>query len=640
MPEPKAGSIFDKRYLILKELGAGGMGQVFHAKQVDAEREVALKLLRVSVQDDESKTRFFREFKVLSELNHPHIMTVYGLALGPDSTPYAICEYLEGTSLRTFLDNGALSWRAAAQITIEIAEALHYAHTSGIVHRDLKPENIMLVSKPHSNYVKLIDFGLSRIVQEGSQKLTGTGQLIGSPLYMSPEQSRQAADQRSDIYSLGCILFEMLSGQQLFPSAEAVSALYMHSNKSATNRFCNIVQQVPERLMNLLAEMLAKDPADRCQSADEVANRLRRVLDTPGESFSQSHQSKIPNRTKSLIAVGLILTAIAIPLLLAGSIKQQHKRPPSLVATPKSFAKELAAIDTEMNDAHTDQVEAMVLDVDSLRADKQQYKAWLWRLKELEPKARNNKERYAVYWLEAICYSELRDWPNRIKYLKLCLDQIPKNQDKKYTEKPGILGLIAMAFYNLNNIPEARRYALAADKESKEFGKWLDNGNEITQLAPSTLKQSAGWLVPQATSILAEMYFGEGNYEEASKYASRMHDLELTGFPFDGPGNATINSTLIYASCLAKMGKRAKAIKVVEHSIGKFNKPGEIPESIRPNNKKATAANILNLYGEVCNWLDEYEPKLALKYRAQAAEYAKFYHLESYWAQRQKPNPA
>ncbi|MBX9570920.1 MAG: serine/threonine protein kinase [Candidatus Obscuribacterales bacterium] len=632
MPEPKAGSIFDKRYLITRELGAGGMGLVFQATQVDANREVALKMLRIAGTDEESKARFFREFKVLSELNHPHIMTVYGLGIDSNSDPYAICEYLEGMSLRTYLAQGALDWKEAARISSEIAEALQYAHKNGVVHRDLKPENIVLVNKPYSNYVKLIDFGLARIIQEGAQKLTGTGQLLGSPLYMSPEQTRQAADNRSDIYSLGCIFFEMLSGQQLFPANEAASAIYLHSSESATHRFVAISQQVPAKLMDLLAEMLAKDPNDRCQSALAISSRLKSIIENPGQSFS--HSNKQPKAMKIMVALSAMLLAALVPISVAAFMHQQKRKPVYIESAPKSFQNEINALDKEMEKYHQKQTEANIVAI-SHEEHTKKLSHWLERLKQLENKGRRNKDKFRVYWLESICYKKLNDYEKQNKYLLLCLELIPKRKDQRYGEVPGLLFGCALGCKNMGKLPEAKRYALAAIDTAKELDEWIAQGNVVKEMLPSGTRHISGWSVTSFGIVPTQLYLNEGNFKDAMKFAQPIHFDELKAFPHTQAGNASISGTICYAVCLAKLGNKKDAVKTVEDIVNKFNQPGDIPEDIsKPHQQLATAADILKVYGEACDWFDEYEPTLAPKYRKKAAEYAKFYGLEDFWAKQ------
>lgn len=632
MPEPKAGIIFDKRYLILKELGAGGMGKVYHAKQVDADREVAIKTLRVAVQDDESKTRFFREFKLLSEFKHPHIMTVYGLSLDSNSNPYAICEYLEGTSLRDYLANGSLSWNESAQIAAEVADALHYAHQNGIIHRDLKPENIMLVNKPHPHFVKVIDFGLSRVLQDGNQKLTGTGQLLGSPQYMSPEQSRQAADHRSDIYSLGCIIFEMLSGQALFPADDAIAALYLHSNESATHRFISIQQVIPERLLDLLADMLAKNPDERCQSSEEVSRRLRRIIEEPGKSVTQKSRKK-KNTTRIIFAAFVMIACVAITLIALKRILPGVQKPAAFEAPGKSFLGEVITVDREIQRLHVAQMEDIIVPVPKDVTNKKMNELLL-RLQPLERRAKDFKEKYMVYWLESVCYANLGDYENRYKCLELSLEQLRSRKGKKFAEEQVTLGVMANTLRLLHRDAEARNYAMEAFRLGANFEKLKNMGVKIPTVLADVFINSGGWSNVTSNVVLVEILMSEGNFVEAEKYAKPVFELELSNFPQTRAGNATITGTLYYATCLLKNGKKDEAVKTVERVLSVVNKPGDIPiREQRPNELRAVASDILRVYQSACIWFDDNNlPKLVEKYEKKAEQYAIYYQLQEFWS--------
>lgn len=632
MPEPKAGIIFDKRYLILKELGAGGMGKVYHAKQVDADREVAIKTLRVAVQDDESKTRFFREFKLLSELKHPHIMTVYGLSLDSSSNPYAICEYLEGTSLRDYLANGSLSWNESARIAAEVADALHYAHQNGIIHRDLKPENIMLVNQPHLHFVKVIDFGLSRVMQDGNQKLTGTGQLLGSPQYMSPEQSRQAADHRSDIYSLGCILFEMLSGQALFPADDAIAALYLHSNESATNRFISIQQPIPERLLDLLADMLAKKPDERCQSSEEVNRRLRQIIEEPGKSVAQKSRKKKIN-TRIIFAAMLMIACVGITLFALKRILPELQKPAAFEAPAKSFRGEVITVDREIQRHHIAQMENTIVPVPK-DVTYRKMNELLLRLEPLENRANDFKEKYMVYWLESVCYANLDDSENRLKYLALSLQQLRSRKGKKFAEEPVTLSVMANTLRSLHRDAEAKIHALEAFRLGAEFEKLTKKGVKIPTVLADIFINSGAWSSVTSNIVLVEILMSQGNFAEAEKYAKPVFELELTNFPQTRAGNATITGTLYYATCLVKNGKKDEGVKTVEQVLSVVNKPGDIPiREQRPNELRAVASDILRVYQSACIWFDDNKlPKLVEKYEKKAEEYANYYQLQKYWS--------
>lgn len=312
MSRPQIGKTFQDRYMIVSQLGTGGMGVVYRARQVDADRDVAIKLLNSESLDDESTARFYREFKLLSKFTHPNIVTVYGLALDDERRPYAISEFVEGSTLRTVLnEQGRLSWELSTSIIVQLCDALNAVHQEEIVHRDLKPENIMLVDKPHPFFVKLLDFGVARLVtagQSSSQKLTWTGQLLGSPQYMSPEQVEGRVDVRSDIYAIGCIFFEMIAGQPLFEADTAVGLVFKQKSEDPTSRIRALNKLVPYKLRAILLKTLAKNPDERFQSVLELSAELKDLQARPG-GFEEQETARASDSLPRLLFIfaGIIL---------------------------------------------------------------------------------------------------------------------------------------------------------------------------------------------------------------------------------------------------------------------------------------------------------------------------------------------
>src|SRR5207253_2202034 len=211
------------RYTIERELGRGGMATVYLAQDRKHHRQVAVKVLKPDLAAALGPERFLREIDTAARLNHPHILPLHDSGEAEGFLFY-IMPYVEGETLRNRLDGaGQLPLAEAVQITREVADALSYAHSHDVVHRDIKPENILL----EAGHAVVSDFGIARaITAAGGEKLTGTGIAVGTPAYMSPEQAAASArvDERSDIYSLGCVLYQMLAGELPFtgPSAESI----------------------------------------------------------------------------------------------------------------------------------------------------------------------------------------------------------------------------------------------------------------------------------------------------------------------------------------------------------------------------------------------------------------------------------
>ena len=273
------------RYVIQSELGRGAMGVVYKATDSVLERTVAVKTVNITLEREYAEKyeqRFYQEARAAGGLNHPNIVTIHDVGKAGDVV-YMAMEYIEGVELRTLIGEGrALRVSQAVSVAAQVAEGLAFAHQRGVVHRDIKPANIMVVA---NGPVKITDFGIARM--RGSGDLTQTGTLLGSPKYMSPEQViGKRADQRSDIFSLGVILYEMLCGAAPF-NGENVTALMYQIVNFVPPAPSTINRAVPEMLDYVVAKMLAKPLEQRYPNAEEVARDLReceRQLAVPASS--------------------------------------------------------------------------------------------------------------------------------------------------------------------------------------------------------------------------------------------------------------------------------------------------------------------------------------------------------------------
>lgn len=269
-------------YEILEPLGAGGMGEVYRARDTRLDRDVAVKVLPETLTNDAALlTRFDREAKLLATLSHPNILTVFDV--GTDQgISYVVMELLEGASLQQRIAAEPMDWQKALRIAISIAQGLSAAHSKGIIHRDLKPENIFITT---NSVVKILDFGLARVEPHlGGDNIsrvatvvqdTSPGMLIGTIPYMSPEQVRgQPVDHRSDIFSFGCVLYEMLSGSRPFASTSAVDTIAAILKDPAPD-LSKSGSRIPLPLQDLLRRCMEKDPNNRFQSVCEVVDALQ-----------------------------------------------------------------------------------------------------------------------------------------------------------------------------------------------------------------------------------------------------------------------------------------------------------------------------------------------------------------------------
>ena len=265
------------RYEIIEELGHGAMGVVYKANDPLIERFVALKTINMQVMPDSEKetykSRFYQEAKAAGHLNHPNIVTIHDLGESGDMA-YIAMELMEGRELQSMLDSKRLLFEDALNIAAQVAAGLHYAHQRGIVHRDIKPTNIMVLGDYH---VKIADFGIARMGT--SLSLTRAGMIVGSPLYMSPEQIRsQTVDARSDIFSLGIVLYQMLTGKLPFTGDDVNAVMFQIVNDDPPKP-SSVDSEIPEALDRIVLKCLEKKPGDRYANADELAKELRSALD-------------------------------------------------------------------------------------------------------------------------------------------------------------------------------------------------------------------------------------------------------------------------------------------------------------------------------------------------------------------------
>ncbi|HEX8411829.1 MAG TPA: protein kinase [Thermoanaerobaculia bacterium] len=322
-------------YEIVEPIGAGGMSEVYRARDHRLERDVAIKVLQGGLSARPAAiTRFEKEAKAVAALSHPNIVAIYDVGV-EGGRSYLVMELLHGETLRNVMDAG-LSWRRAAKIAATVAEALRAAHARGIVHRDLKPDNIIVT---HDGVVKVLDFGLARVVDERlsetSDTLTAPGTVMGTAGYMSPEQVRgEPVGVASDLFSLGCILHEMLSGVRPFgrgSPAETMASILR--DQPADLRMLR--RDVPEPLIRVVERCLEKEPQDRFQSASDLAFALAAAVDGSDSAARAAAAPRKPSRASmALLAVLLVALVAAIFAARRATTTQQRPGARSLAVLP------------------------------------------------------------------------------------------------------------------------------------------------------------------------------------------------------------------------------------------------------------------------------------------------------------------
>jgi eukaryotic-like serine/threonine-protein kinase len=360
------------RYEILDTLGKGGMGEVYRAKDTHLGREVAIKVLPEHLaQDTNALKRFDREARAVAALSHPNILDIHDS--GTDQgVAYAVMELLEGETLRARIGGSAIPWRKALEIAVAVADGLAAAHTKGVIHRDLKPENIFLTK---GGSVKILDFGLARWTPVASKeelteaptesRTSEPDTVMGTVPYMSPEQVRgESLDARSDIFSLGSILYEMVAGKRPFSgnsTTETLAAILRDDPPKASG--------IPPDVQRVIERCLEKNPERRFHSAHDLAFALRDILSAPGAVPSPALRVRLPFRTAWIAAVvlGMIAIVVGWKMIRIGNLRElPSQKIESLAVLPlKNFSGD--AKQEYFADGMTEELIAKLARIASLR---------------------------------------------------------------------------------------------------------------------------------------------------------------------------------------------------------------------------------------------------------------------------------
>ena len=341
------------RYTVQGELGRGGMATVYLATDVKHEREVAIKVLLPELSESIGGERFEREIRLAAKLQHPHILGLFDSGIA-DGLLYYVMPFVKGESLRGRLEReGMLPVDDAIGITLEVADALGYAHELGIVHRDIKPENILL----QGGHALVADFGIARAVSDaGAAKLTQTGMAVGTPIYMAPEQSMgDVVGPSADLYSLGCVLYEMLAGEPPFTGKNAAQIMAKHVMEQVPS-ICIVRSVVPEEIEQAIFAVLSKAPVDRPQSAAQFATLMGMPFGATGTmrvSRGSTATRRVPSGAQPLLppqvvrplwrqprAIGGVAAALIVVAGLFAFLSSRNK----VAATAGPEARRLAVL--------------------------------------------------------------------------------------------------------------------------------------------------------------------------------------------------------------------------------------------------------------------------------------------------------
>lgn len=370
-PDTMLGRVLGGLYKVEERIGEGGMGTVYAARHIHLNKRFAVKVLSPKIaQLKQAVERLHQEAVAASSIDHDNIVDVVSFDTTEDGEVFIVMELLQGKSLAELLEDGPVPLRRAVHIAYQMCRALHAAHERGIVHRDLKPENVFIVRKEQADFVKILDFGISKVKSAETEevRMTKTGQLIGTPLYMSPEQAKgeQDVDRRADIYAFGVILYEMVTGTPPFEGGNYFQLLWKHGNE-APEPARSRNPDVPEALDAVLLKALSKAPEDRFQTMAELEAAIAAAVPDVGPPMPhfpsgpsltppRTERADVPPRRRFVgwVAAGGVVVALATIGVVGALSRGEEPAEPIRVAGPERGAARVPPLREEDSEAEPD----------------------------------------------------------------------------------------------------------------------------------------------------------------------------------------------------------------------------------------------------------------------------------------------
>lgn len=446
MIELAIGSTFAKRYQIIEELGRGGMGSVYKVMDKEIGERVALKLLKPEIASDERMIERFRnELKLARKITHKNVCRMYDLSK-EEKTPYITMEYVSGEDLKGSLRRmGPLSAGKTIHIAKQVCDGLAEAHKLGVVHRDLKPQNIMIDKQGNAH---IMDFGIARSLK--AKGVTTSGMMIGTPDYMSPEQVEgKEVDQRADIYAMGVILFEMVTGTTPFKGETAVTIALMHTREKPPNP-SDINDQIPEELSQVILKCMEKEKAKRYQNAEDLTADLDNIEHyvpttdrmVPLKRPSTSRAIRRKSRLKKIFVPAFIIIGLAIAALIITKFTPlpEMLKTSSTTAAPAAIDRYLSAADQlwkegKYSEAYSQFKKALEVDSNSLTAQlglanalKEQGKPDE-AIPEYEKAITLNDKDNRAYGQLGLIYEQKNEWSQALNSYKKFLETAPQGPE-------------------------------------------------------------------------------------------------------------------------------------------------------------------------------------------------------------------
>ncbi len=625
------GSVIDEKYSIVAELGKGGAGTVYKATQSTLKRSVAIKVLHTKTSVDQP---LVREAKNLMRVQHLNIVKVMAVGLIDNERPYLVMEHIEGVTLDSYISsNGTLTEAQTIHIALQICSALDSAHRQKIIHRDLKSANIMLTNDSEHQTVKILDFGLSKNLDPqstNSNTVTKTGGLVGSVAYMSPEVcSGQKADFQSDIYSLGCILYECLTGHVPFLADSWVGILHMHK-EVPPDPIASENTSVSEQMEELVLKCLEKNPFDRFDSPAKIHRALEMIQ--AGKTSDAELTALLARRSTPRKAIGikkteaLLLSFFAVAfVIVAATIARQQAHNPAEEIKSKPALEDFENAAERKKIRHSSQsfrLSELLGRFQHGKNDPKEVSAIISETNEMRARAKSAPALFVIYQVQGRAYHQSGRYPEAVSSFKQALINARKANEGK--DSPQSIQSLIGIFESLSAMkqdqqakPYLKQVANLLDKVSSENLNLVDLKLPILAKDYGSLNM---WDYVQHLTYLnlAQQEHKDKNYKESSDYARKGQDADADYRP---------KFSLLIADNFAAEGNHKAAEKMISETkaqlaaLEKEVVDRKSSSAITPFPEKVNQA--AQGYSELASWEEAHgNLKEALQYYRKSASMA------------------